>query len=71
MNELALYAPFVKEIKALIYRRQNEITRRRFSDWISICKSKNRTRVEYTLKNANVLIGVATDSTHANLPENI
>lgn len=36
---------------------------------IIICKSKNRTRVEYTLKTANVPIGVATYSFQNNLPE--
>jgi len=38
---------------------------------IIICKSKNRTRVEYTLKSANAPIGIATYSTHDNLPENV
>ena len=36
---------------------------------IIICKSKNRTRVEYTLKSANKPIGVATYSFYENLPE--
>ena len=38
---------------------------------IIICKTKNRTRVEYTLKTANTPIGVATYSIHDNLPENL
>lgn len=36
---------------------------------IIICKSKNRTRVEYTLKSTNKPIGVATYSFYENLPE--
>jgi len=36
---------------------------------IIICKSKNRTRVEYTLKTTNKPIGVATYSYYDNLPE--
>jgi hypothetical protein len=36
---------------------------------IIICKTKNRTRVEYTLKTANTPIGVATYSFHESLPE--
>jgi predicted nuclease of restriction endonuclease-like (RecB) superfamily len=36
---------------------------------IIICKSKNRTRVEYTLKTANKPIGVATYSYYDNMPE--
>ena len=35
---------------------------------IIICKSKNRTRVEYTLKSSNKPIGVATYSYHDKLP---
>ena len=38
---------------------------------IVICKSKNRTRVEYTLKSSNVPIGVATYSTKDSLPDNL
>ena len=38
---------------------------------IIICKTKNRTRVEYTLKAANTPIGVATYSIHDSLPENL
>jgi len=38
---------------------------------IIICKSKNRTRVEYTLKAANKPIGVATYSFYDNLPDEI
>jgi predicted nuclease of restriction endonuclease-like (RecB) superfamily len=38
---------------------------------IIICKSKNRTRVEYTLKTANTPIGVATYSFSQNLPESM
>jgi predicted nuclease of restriction endonuclease-like (RecB) superfamily len=38
---------------------------------IIICKSKNRTRVEYTLKSANKPIGVATYSYYESLPENM
>ena len=34
---------------------------------IIICKSKRRTRVEYTLKTANTPIGVATYSLHESL----
>jgi predicted nuclease of restriction endonuclease-like (RecB) superfamily len=36
---------------------------------IIICKSKNRTRVEYTLKSANKPIGIATYSFYEILPE--
>jgi hypothetical protein len=36
---------------------------------IIICKNKNRTRVEYTLKSANKPIGVATYSFYESLPE--
>ena len=36
---------------------------------IIICKSKNRTRVEYTLKSSNRPIGVAAYSYYDNLPE--
>ena len=36
---------------------------------IIICKSKNRTRVEYTLKTTNKPIGVATYSFYESLPE--
>jgi predicted nuclease of restriction endonuclease-like (RecB) superfamily len=36
---------------------------------IIICKSKNRTRVEYTLKAANKPIGVATYSYYDSMPE--
>ena len=38
---------------------------------IIICKSKNRTRVEYTLKSTNVPIGVATYSFYDRLPEDM
>jgi predicted nuclease of restriction endonuclease-like (RecB) superfamily len=38
---------------------------------IIICKSKNRTRVEYTLRSANKPIGVATYSYTDTLPENM
>ena len=38
---------------------------------IIICKSKNRTRVEYTLKSSGKPIGVATYSGYENLPEKI
>jgi predicted nuclease of restriction endonuclease-like (RecB) superfamily len=38
---------------------------------IIICKSKNRTRVEYTLKSANKPIGVATYSYTDQLPEDM
>jgi len=38
---------------------------------IIICKSKNRTRVEYTLKTSNKPIGVATYSFYESLPENM
>ncbi|GHV40373.1 hypothetical protein AGMMS49546_14150 [Spirochaetia bacterium] len=38
---------------------------------IIICKSKNRTRVEYTLKTTNKPIGVATYSFYETLPENM
>ncbi|GHS89953.1 hypothetical protein AGMMS49957_14380 [Synergistales bacterium] len=38
---------------------------------IIICKSKNRTKVEYTLRSANVPIGVATYSFHDTLPEDM
>jgi len=38
---------------------------------IIICKSKHRTRVEYTLKTANAPIGVASYSLHDSLPDNI
>ena len=38
---------------------------------IIVCKSKNRTRVEYTLKTANKPIGVATYSYYDSLPENM
>jgi len=37
---------------------------------IIICKEKNRTVVEYSLKTSNVPIGVATYTTTAKLPEN-
>ena len=36
---------------------------------IIICKSKHRTRVEYTLKTTNTPIGVATYSFHDSLPK--
>ena len=38
---------------------------------IIICKSKNRTRVDYTLKATSKPIGVATYSFHQTLPENM
>jgi predicted nuclease of restriction endonuclease-like (RecB) superfamily len=38
---------------------------------IIICKSKNRTRVEYTLKSTNTPIGVATYSFYDSLPEDL
>jgi hypothetical protein len=38
---------------------------------IIICKSKDRTRVEYTLKSANKPIGVATYSYYDSLPEDM
>jgi len=38
---------------------------------IIICKSKNRTKVEYTLKASNKPIGVATYSFYETLPENM
>jgi len=38
---------------------------------IIICKSKHRTRVEYTLKTSNAPIGVATYSTEDSLPDNL
>ena len=38
---------------------------------IIICKSKHRTRVDYTLKTTNTPIGVATYSFHENLPDNM
>ena len=37
---------------------------------IIICKEKNRTVVEYSLKTSNMPIGVATYTTTAKLPEN-
>jgi hypothetical protein len=36
---------------------------------IIICKAKNRTIVEYSLKTSNMPIGVATYTTTAKLPE--
>ena len=38
---------------------------------IIICKSKNRTKVEYTLKTTTTPIGVATYSLHDRLPDNL
>ena len=38
---------------------------------IIICKSKHRTRVDYTLKSSNAPIGVSTYSFHENLPDNM
>jgi hypothetical protein len=38
---------------------------------IIICKSKNRTRVEYTLKTSNKPIGVATYSYYDNMPDDM
>jgi len=38
---------------------------------IIICRSKNRTRVEYTLNTTNMPIGVATYSYHDSLPDEI
>jgi hypothetical protein len=38
---------------------------------IIICKTKHRTRVEYTLRVSNAPIGVATYSIHVSLPENL
>ena len=38
---------------------------------IIICKSKRRTKVEYTLRKSSAPIGVATYSYHDNLPENM
>ena len=38
---------------------------------IIICKSKHRTRVEYTLRTLSAPIGVATYSSQTNLPENL
>ena len=38
---------------------------------IIICKSKHRTRVEYTLRTSNAPIGVATYSTQGSLPDNL
>ena len=38
---------------------------------IIICKSKNRTRVEYTLKTSGAPIGVATYATQSSLPESL
>ena len=38
---------------------------------IIICKSKNRTRVEYTLNTTNKPIGVASYSYYDNLPEDM
>ena len=38
---------------------------------IIICKSKHRTRVEYTLKTSSAPIGVATYSTKGSLPNNL
>jgi len=38
---------------------------------IIICKSKHRTRVEYTLRTSNAPIGVATYSTQDSLPDNL
>jgi len=38
---------------------------------IIICKSKHRTRVEYTLKTSSAPIGVATYSTKDSLPDNL
>lgn len=38
---------------------------------IIICKSKDRTYVEYALKRSNVLIGVATYQLSSSLPENM
>jgi hypothetical protein len=37
---------------------------------IIICKEKNRTVVEYSLKTSNMPIGIATYTTTAKLPEN-
>lgn len=38
---------------------------------IIICKSKDKTVVEYTLKQSNAPIGVATYKVHNTLPENM
>jgi len=38
---------------------------------IIICKSKHRTRVEYTLRTSNAPIGVSTYSTQDSLPDNL
>jgi len=38
---------------------------------IIICKSKNRTRVEYTLRNTSVPVGVTTYALHNSFPNNI
>jgi hypothetical protein len=38
---------------------------------IIVCKSKNRTKVEYTLRSTTAPIGVATYSLHDTLPENM
>jgi len=38
---------------------------------IIICKSKNRTRVEYTLRTSNAPIGVSTYTTQDSLPDNL
>jgi len=38
---------------------------------IIICKTKHRTRVEYTLRTSNAPIGVATYSTQDSLPDNL
>jgi len=38
---------------------------------IIICKTKHRTRVEYTLRTSNTPIGVATYSLHDSLPESL
>ena len=38
---------------------------------IIICKSKHRTRVEYTLRTSSAPIGVTTYSTQDSLPDNL
>ena len=57
-NGLTLYGSFIMKLP----EENNSIG-------IIICKSKNRTRVEYTLKAANKPIGVATYSYYDNMPE--
>ena len=85
-NGLTVYAPFIKEIKELIYRHQYDAMKKVNTELLQLYWEiggeieqkqreqgwgKSETNVDYTLKSSNAPIGVTTYSFHENMPENM